>query len=48
MKVNDDLKFQILQLCSNHYLTAKIPDNWHDLTEEQQNQFINDRVSATA
>ena len=50
--MNNELKFRILQLCSNHYLTAKgshpqalplqgrermtaeIPDNWYDLTEE--------------
>lgn len=42
--MNDELKFQILQFCSGHYLSANIPNNWHDFTEEQQNQFINDNV----
>lgn len=44
MKVNNDLKFQILQFCSGHYLIKNIPDNWDDLTKQEQNQFINDNV----
>ena len=44
MKVNEELKFQILQFCSGHYLIKNIPDNWNDLTEQEQNQFINDNI----
>lgn len=37
---NSNLYFQCLQLCSGHYLCATIPDNWYDLTSEQQNEFL--------
>ena len=40
--MNDKLKFKILQLCSGHYLSANLPDNWYELTQEEQNQFIQD------
>ena len=38
--MNDELKFKILQLTSGHYLSATIPNNWYDLTEDQQNEFL--------
>ena len=42
--MNKELKFRILQLCSGHYLSANIPNNWYDLTEEEQNKFLTDNV----
>ncbi len=42
--MNKELKFRILQLCSGHYLSANIPNNWYDLTEEEQNKFLADNV----
>ncbi len=38
--MNNELKFRLLQLCSGHYLSANIPNNWYDLTEAQQNKFL--------
>lgn len=40
--MNDKLYFKCLQLCSGHYLSANIPSNWYDLTEKQQNEFLNE------
>ena len=40
--MNDKLYFQCLQLCSGHYLSANLPNNWYDLTEKQQNEFLNE------
>lgn len=41
-QLDEQLKFKILQLCSGHYLCANIPDDWYELTEEEQNQFLQD------
>ncbi len=38
--MNEELKFKVLQLCSGHYLNANIPNNWYDLREEEQDQFL--------
>ena len=42
--MNEHLKFKVLQLCSGHYLSANIPNNWYDLTENQQNKFLEDNI----
>ena len=42
--MNKELKFKILQLCSGHYLSANIPNNWYDLAEEEQHEFLTDNV----
>ncbi len=42
--MNDELKFEILQLCSGHYLSKNIPDDWEILTEEEQNEFLENNV----
>ena len=42
--MNEELKFQILQLCSGHYLTQNIPDDWYELTEEEQLEFISSNL----
>lgn len=38
--MNEKLKFEILQLCSGHYLSANLPNNWYELTELEQNEFL--------
>lgn len=35
-----ELYLQCLILCSGHYLCANYPDNWEDLTENEQLEFI--------
>lgn len=32
--------FELLQACSNNFLTTEIPDNFLDLDESQQYQFL--------
>lgn len=44
MESNYNLNFQLLQLCSGHFLSAKLPDNWQDLTESKQSQFLENNV----
>ena len=41
-QLDEQLRFKILQLCSGHYLSANIPDDWYELTEEEQDQFLQD------
>ena len=36
----EQLEFKVLQLTSNHFLCKSIPDNWYDLSEDQQNEFL--------
>ena len=38
--MNNNLYFQCLQLASGHYLSANLPNNWYDLTKDQQNEFL--------
>ena len=38
------LYFDCLQLCSGHFLCKIIPNNWNDLTEEQQIEFIEENT----
>lgn len=42
--MNEHLKFRVLQLCSGHYLSANIPSNWHSLSKQEQNKFLEDNV----
>jgi hypothetical protein len=35
-------RFKLLQACSNNFLTDPLPDNWHDLTELEQDTFLAD------
>ncbi|MBW4533192.1 MAG: hypothetical protein KME09_04580 [Pleurocapsa minor HA4230-MV1] len=32
--------FQILQVCSKNFLTEPLPDNWYQLTKQQQDDFL--------
>lgn len=38
--MNDKLYFECLQLCSGHYLCANYPDNWYQLSDSKQLEFI--------
>lgn len=38
--MNNELYFKCLQLASGHYLSANLPNNWYDWTEDQQNKFL--------
>lgn len=38
--MNNELYFKCLQLASGNYLSANLPSNWYDWTEEQQNEFL--------
>lgn len=38
--MDNELYFKCLQLASGHYLSANLPSNWYDWTEEQQNEFL--------
>ena len=38
------LYFDCLQLCSGHFLCEIIPNNWNDLTEEEQIEFIEENA----
>ena len=40
----NDLYFRCLKLCSGHYLSAKIDDNWYQLSEEEQNELLEKNV----
>ena len=42
--MNDPLNFPLLQLCSGHYLCHCYPDDWLELTEAEQNQFVLDNA----
>lgn len=42
--MNDNLYLQCLQLCSGHFLCANYPNNWEDLTEKEQEEFVLDNV----
>ncbi len=41
MKIN----FDVLQMCSGHYLCDNYPDNWFELTEGEQNDFVSESLS---
>lgn len=38
--MNKKLYFQCLKLCSGHYLSQNINNDWNDLTEEEQEEFL--------
>ena len=42
--MNDKLYQQCLELASGHYLCANYPNNWEDLTEEAQLEFVSDNL----
>lgn len=38
--LTDEQKFSCLQSCSGNYLTESIPDDWEEMTEEDQDIFL--------
>ena len=40
MKLNDEMKFKILQEISGNFLYENIPDNWLDMSEKDQESFL--------
>ena len=41
-KMTPELKFKTLQQCSSYFLTHPFPDNWEDLSDGQQDKFIDE------
>jgi len=39
-----DMEFKTLQMCSGHLLCDNYPDHWHELSEQQQHDFINENI----
>ncbi|MBW4533197.1 MAG: hypothetical protein KME09_04605 [Pleurocapsa minor HA4230-MV1] len=37
---NHQFRFQILQACSKNFLTESLPDDWYELTDQQQDNFL--------
>ena len=42
--MNNNLEFRVLQLVSGHYLCANYPDNWYELSDSKQLEFIQDNL----
>jgi len=39
-ELDEAIKLQILQTVSAGYLTEPLPDDWHELSEEEQETFL--------
>lgn len=39
-RMSDAERFNILQLCSGNFLCDTLPDEWEDMSEEDQDSFI--------
>ena len=44
MELTEEKKFDLLKESSGHFLTEIIPDTWWDMSEEEQNCFLNEHV----
>ena len=44
IKMTDDVEFEILQFMSGNFLCEDFPDNWRDMTEDEQIEFMEDNV----
>jgi hypothetical protein len=42
--MDNELYLKCLMLCSGHYLCANYPDNWENLSENEQLEFIGDNL----
>ena len=42
--MSDKMRFSILQHASGNFLTDELPDNWEELGEDEQHEFIMDHV----
>jgi hypothetical protein len=41
---NDQFRFKILQTCSRNFLTDPLPNDWYELTEIKQDDFLCDHA----
>ena len=39
-----ELEFSIMQQLSGNFLTSRLPDNWEDMEDDEQNEFIIDNA----
>jgi len=39
-----DLEFKVLQMVSGHFLTEQIPDNFPDMSPDDQDTFLTDNA----
>lgn len=44
MELTEEKKFDLLKESSGHFLTEIIPDTWWDMSEEEQNCFLNEHA----
>jgi len=40
MKLNEEMKFEILQEMSGNFLCDNIPDEWNHMDAEEQSEFL--------
>ena len=38
--MSNEVSFETYQWASGHYLTQPLPDNWYDMTTEDQNNWL--------
>ena len=38
--MNNEVPFETYQWASGHYLTRPLPDNWNDMDEKSQDDFL--------
>lgn len=46
MKITDEYRAKVNQMCSGHFLTEPYPDNFEELTSGEQNEFVEDHAWA--
>ena len=42
--ISDELRFKIFQEMSGNFLINQIPDNWEDLEEDDQHEYLMDNI----
>ena len=42
--MSNELSFETYQWASGHVLTQPLPDNWYDMTTENQNDFLEEHA----
>jgi hypothetical protein len=45
--MSNEVSFETYQWASGHYLTQPLPDNWYDMTTENQNDFLKNIMPVT-
>jgi len=44
IKMTDDVEFEVLQHMSGNFLCEKFPDNWRDMNDDEQMEFMEENV----